>query len=98
MPNHVHAIVKPLADSEDPLETILQSWKRHTATKINRQQRLQGPLWQEESYDRIIRDEEHLFHCIAYIGSNATRAGLSQETVPRWMRPEWERLGWGFAP
>jgi hypothetical protein len=53
-------------------------------------------LWQEESFDRIIRDEEHLFRAIEYVGSNPMRAGLSHDMCSLWIRPEWKDLGWGF--
>ena len=52
----------------------------------------QGNLWQEESYDRIIR-EEHLWRAIQYIGANPSKAGLSPEHAlgPVLM------LGWRFT-
>lgn len=96
MPNHVHALVRPLACDEEPLERILQSWKRHTAREINRLCGLKGHLWQEESFDRIIRDAEHLWRAIQYIAANASRAGLTREPCPTWMRPQWIDLGWKF--
>src|SRR5438034_6723904 len=42
MPNHVHAIVRPLLWQEEPLERILQSWKRQAAREINRLLGLEG--------------------------------------------------------
>jgi hypothetical protein len=96
MPNHVHGIVRPLLCDTEPLESILQSWKRHTSLQINRHAGLVGPLWQDESFDRIIRDEEHLYRAIQYLGTNATKAGLDPKQCPRWVRPEWEKLGWKF--
>jgi hypothetical protein len=54
-------------------------------------------LWQEESYDRIIRDEEHLYHCLQYIGDNPRRANLSPNDFVRWVRPAWVPLGWNFT-
>jgi len=96
MPNHVHAIVRPLLCAEEPLERILQSWKRHAARQINRQMGVEGHLWQEESFDRIIRDEEHLWRAIQYIAGNPGKAGLTRDQCPTWIRPEWVRLGWKF--
>ena len=96
MPNHVHAVVRPFADDTDPLESILQCWKRCSATKINRRRTTQGSLWQEESFDRIIRDEEHLYRAIQYIGTNPDKAGLSRDDCPVWIRPAWVELGWKF--
>jgi REP element-mobilizing transposase RayT len=94
MPNHVHAILRPLSSEDDSLEKILQSWKRHTTREINRLFGLSGQCWQEESFDRIIRDEEHLYRSIQYLGWNPGNAGLSPEECPIWIRPEWEQLGW----
>ena len=96
MPNHVHVLVRPLLPQAHPLESILQSWKRHTSYEINRQTGRDGTLWQEESFDRIIRDEEHLYRAIQYIGRNATNARLHEGEYAVWMNPEWEKLGWGF--
>jgi putative transposase len=97
MSNHVHAVVRPLIDGDDPLEIVLKSWKGYTARQINRRLGRRGQLWQRESFDRIIRDEEHLYRCIQYIGSNPAKAGLSVDVCPRWICPEWESLGWRFT-
>jgi REP-associated tyrosine transposase len=104
MPNHVHAVIRPFHPTDDPLERILQSRKRQMSRDINRILGRCGPLWQDESFDRIIRDEEHLYRCIQYIGQNPGKAGLSHyrvpgerliaEACPMWIRPEWEQLGW----
>lgn len=96
MPNHVHAIVRPFEGASDSLERILKSWKGYCANRINQQFRLSGAFWQEESFDRIIRDEEHLYKAIQYIGANPLKAGLKIEAVRRWVRPAWADLGYGF--
>jgi putative transposase len=80
------------------LEVLLKSWKQFGSTNIHRRIGGSGSLWQEESYDRIIRDEEHLFHCLQYIGANPRKAGLSPDACPLWIRPEWVALGWSFDP
>ena len=95
MPNHAHAIVRPLKHLEYPLEEILGSWKQFSSRRINARIGQNGNLWQEESYDRIIRDEVHLYRCLQYIGRNPSNAGLSG-TCPLWVRPEWQALGWVF--
>jgi REP element-mobilizing transposase RayT len=97
MPNHVHAIVRPLLDDDDPLEMVLKSWKGYTARQINRRLGRRGQLWQREGFDRIIRDEEHLYRCIQYIGANPVKAGLPVDVCQCWIRPEWEALGWRFT-
>jgi putative transposase len=97
MPNHVHAIVKPLQWREQPLESILKSWKQFSPTQIHQEIGGKGALWQEESYDRIIRDEEHLYRCLQYIGDNPKKAQLAAHEFIRWVRPSWIALGWDFA-
>jgi len=68
MPNHVHAIVKPLAGHQ--LSAILHSWKSFSSNQVNKAAGRSGPLWQEESYDRLIRDWENLVDIRGYIERN----------------------------
>jgi REP element-mobilizing transposase RayT len=85
MPNHVHAIVQPFGEHE--LEDILGSIKQWTSRLIREWLKLQpadfqpqGPdyarqrFWQQESYDRIIRDAEELVRFRKYIAENAKKA------------------------
>ncbi|MDB5388160.1 MAG: hypothetical protein JWM11_3806 [Planctomycetaceae bacterium] len=96
MPNHVHLLIRPLQPAENPLETILKSWKSWTSREIHAKVGGDGTLWQQESFDRIVRDGEHLYRCIQYIGRNPENAGLSRMGCHCWLRPEWERLEWSF--
>jgi putative transposase len=96
MPNHVHAILRPTQCRTKPLEVVLKSWKQFSSHRIHEQVGGSGSLWQEESYDRIIRDCEHLDRCLQYIAANPRKAGLPSEACPRWIRPQWARLGWNF--
>lgn len=97
MPNHVHVLARPYSDADFPLERLEQGWKSYSAKAINRHLARSQSVWQEESFDRIIRDEEHLFRCLQYIGSNPKRAGLPINSCPRFVRPDWIAAGWGFA-
>lgn len=94
MPNHCHVVVKPLGDFE--LEHILDSWKGHVGFQVNKRLSRHGVVWQEESFDRIVRDEEHLFRIVQYIGNNAAKAGLPRDRWHRWVHPDWEAAGWSF--
>jgi putative transposase len=96
MPNHSHAIVRPLACMEHPLESIVGSWKQFSSKRINGQTAGKGNLWQEESYDRIVQNEEHLYRCVQYIGRNPTNAGLARNECRLWLRPGWVAMGWNF--
>ena len=93
MPNHVHAVVRPFADETEPLESILQCWKRCSATKINKRRTTRGSLWQEESFDRIIRDEEHLYRVIQYIGVYLKKGGFLRDDCPVWDSSRLGRAG-----
>lgn len=90
----MHAVVKPLGDCE--LEDLLGGMKGGVVRRTNKILRRGGPLWEEESYDRIIRDEARLYRVIQYIGGNASKAGLPRSQGRRWIDPGWEMLGWGF--
>jgi REP element-mobilizing transposase RayT len=70
MPNHFHLLIRPFSDAIHPLENILQSWKSYTSRRIVWPDTCRDRLWQRESFDRIVRDEEHLFKSLQYIGSN----------------------------
>ncbi len=94
MANHSHLVIRPF-DSCD-LEDEIGSIKSVTAQFINGAEALDGELWQPESYDRIIRDEEHLYRVVQYIGRNPRRAGLPRKSWCRWINPEWQTLGWDF--
>ena len=103
MANHCHLVIRPFDSCE--LENEVGSMKSVTSQFINRAEALGGDLWQQESYDRIIRDEEHLYRVVQYVGTNPRRAGLPRNTgrgpmLPeswcRWINPEWKTLGWDF--
>jgi putative transposase len=96
MPNHAHALLRPLMCEEHPLETLLGSWKQFSSKRINERTGAKGELWQDESYDRIVRDGEHLWRSLQYIGRNPEKAGLARDVCPLWVRPEWAALGWTF--
>ncbi len=79
MPNHVHLLVCPIHPAS--LSQILQSWKRHSARKINRLIGKTGSsLWLDENFDHIIRSLEKLEQYHDYIRSNPLKAGLREET------------------
>ena len=74
MPNHVHVLVQPL--SGYGLSDILHSWKGYTGQRLNRELNRHGPVWMEESFDRIVRDWETLEIYRCYIGHNPEKARL----------------------
>jgi putative DNA methylase len=73
MPNHVHLLITPRA----PVSKLMQSLKRFTARDGNRILGLTGqPFWQDESYDRLVRDEREFQRIAQYIEANPVNAGL----------------------
>ena len=74
MPNHVHVLVKPMA--RHSLTDILHSWKSFSAKEINRLLGRNGAVWQDETYDRIVRDFDELLRYRDYIGRNPDKPQL----------------------
>jgi REP element-mobilizing transposase RayT len=74
MPNHVHAIVQPLAWID--LDGILHSWKSFSSKEANRLIGRSGQFWQPESYDHLIRDDNDFARQVEYVLANPLRAGL----------------------
>ena len=74
MPNHVHALLTP--STSWSLSEILHAWKSYTTHQANRLLVRQGKFWQEESFDRYIRDEHHFSAAVEYIEANPMKVGL----------------------
>lgn len=76
MPNHIHLLVTPHVD----LARITKSIKNFTARHANFLLNLTGaPFWQEESYDRLVRNGAEFHRISNYIEENPVRAGLVLE-------------------
>ena len=74
MPNHVHRLMTPL----EPVSKVMQSLKRFTAREGNRMLGLTGqPFWQDESYDRLVRNDSEFERIVHYIERNPVTAGLA---------------------
>lgn len=82
MPNHVHAMCRPLR--EHKLEELCGSWKWFTSQKIQRSLGRTGTFWQDESFDRIIRDAEHYVATVRYIAKNPIKAKLAENEASVW--------------
>jgi len=68
MPNHVHALVRPLDDHR--LDGILHSWKSFSASQINKMSGSRGRVWHPESFDHIVRSAAQLKRFEKYIRDN----------------------------
>jgi len=94
MPDHVHLLLRPLRDEDGwpfPLVDILQCFKSVTAHRINRLLRTSGPMWEEESFDHVLRSDESLKEKCEYIRQNPVEAGLVERPEDYqwlWINPE----------
>lgn len=81
MPDHAHVILKPVVFKdvmEYPLNKILQGIKDYSAREINKARGARGSLWQEESFDRIMRDYDEYLEKWNYLRNNPVKTGLCQ--------------------
>lgn len=77
MPNHVHVLVTPL--KEHKLPEILHSWKSFSAKQINHAIGRSGIVWQDESFDHIVRSAAQLERFRDYIRNNPAAAHLKPD-------------------
>ncbi len=78
MPDHSHIIIKPFP--EYSLDRIMKGIKGVSARKINIQRNSKGSIWQDESFDRIIRDQKELEDKILYMFNNPIKKGFTDNT------------------
>ena len=82
MHDHVHVLVWP--ERSRRLEDIVHSWKSFTAHRLTKEHRRQSPVWQHESYDRIVRNERELYRKMMYILNNPRKC-WPMSTSYRWV-------------
>jgi REP element-mobilizing transposase RayT len=89
MPDHVHLLFMPLRDESGwpfALVDIMQCLKSATAHRINKLLHSSGPVWEEESFDHVLRSDESLKDKCEYIRQNPVKAGLVTEPEDyRWL-------------
>jgi primosomal protein N' (replication factor Y) len=101
MPDHVHLLAQPLAVQEAgekgvySLSEILHSIKSFSAHEVNKIMNRSGPVWMDESYDRMIRSEADLHKTWDYIWNNPRSIGLvgPMEEYPYFWTPGRETEG-----
>ena len=79
MPEHVHLLLLPLRDEKGwpySLPTILKLIKGTSARSVNKVSESNGPVWQEESFDHVLRSQESFEEKLEYIRQNPVRRGL----------------------
>jgi REP element-mobilizing transposase RayT len=91
MPDHVHVILTPLLDEQKgevrSLIEIMRTIKSASAHLINRRLHRQGPVWQEESFDHVVRSSEGLDAKVEYVLQNPVRRGLVKD---------WQEYAWAW--
>ncbi|QNN24245.1 hypothetical protein HED60_18865 [Planctomycetales bacterium ZRK34] len=93
MPDHVHMIFTPRLDAAGAqfgLAEIMHGIKGASAHTINRLLHRRGPVWQDESWDHVLRHDESIEDKVCYICENPVRAGLvkSVDDYP-WLWRSW---------
>src|SRR6476619_5576909 len=86
MPNHVHLLIEPMVERQNEsgnsiffsLSKILHSIKSFTANRINKIEKINEPVWESESFDRMIRSESDLQEKFEYITRNPWDAGIAK--------------------
>jgi len=74
MPNHVHVLATPVEGWY--LRVIIGGWKSFSARQANAVSGRKGKFWQEDYFDRYIRDGDHFARARRYIEGNPVKAGL----------------------
>ena len=84
MPDHVHLLLKP--NAEFPLSRIMKGIKGVSARQINQLRGSTGTVWQDESWDRIVRDAAEFDEKLQYMADNPVKLGLAKviEEYPYW--------------
>ncbi len=94
MPDHAHLILRPRQMDEGwyPISRIAASFKKWTARRINRILGRDGALWQDETFDHVIRDAAEFAKIAEYIRANPVAAGLTERSE------DWPWTGTGQRP
>jgi REP element-mobilizing transposase RayT len=89
MPDHVHLLCSFLRDKKGDqftLSRILHSLKGASAHSINKLLERKGSVWQDESFDHIVRSYEKLESTVEYFRQNPVRRGLAKAPEQyRWL-------------
>ena len=87
MNDHVHALLQLLENRR--LQDLVHSWKSFTAHNFRGDCGRKIPIWQEEYFDRIIRDEQDFLEKAQYILNNPLKRWPWIEEYPWvWVKQE----------
>jgi thiamine-phosphate pyrophosphorylase len=86
MPDHVHLLLQPRRAFE--LSRVMKGLKGVSARLVNNRRGDHGTLWQDESWDRIVRDQAEFDEKLEYMLNNPVKKGLVQDP--------WTYDGWYY--
>ena len=84
MPNHIH-LAFTLLEGNRGISKIMKSIKGISAREYNKLMGTNGIIWQDESYDHLVRNEQELLNIIRYIINNPVNAKF----VTDWKNWKW---------
>ncbi len=79
MPDHVHLMIMPKENYS--ISRIMKGIKGVSARKINMNRKSSGSIWQNEFYDRIIRNYDELYEKLNYILLNPVKCKLTENPL-----------------
>ncbi|HZZ17647.1 MAG TPA: transposase, partial [Candidatus Sulfotelmatobacter sp.] len=82
MPDHVHLLFTAIRDTKGwtfALPEIMKAIKGCSARSVNKLCGRTGAVWQDESFDHVLRGDESLRETIEYIRQNPVRKGLVEK-------------------
>ncbi|HEY2584300.1 MAG TPA: thiamine phosphate synthase [Tepidisphaeraceae bacterium] len=91
MPDHVHLLLQPRRAFELP--RVMKGLKGVSARLVNDRRGSHGMVWQDESWDRIVRDQSEFDEKLEYMLNNPVKKGLVEDpwTYDAWYyNAEWE--------
>jgi putative transposase len=88
MPDHAHLLIHPLPEFH--LSRIMKGIKGVSARLVNQHRGTSGQLWQDESWDRIVRNGREFDEKLSYMADNPRKAELasSADGYVGWYRSE----------
>jgi REP element-mobilizing transposase RayT len=92
MPNHVHLLILR-QQSDCSLRQLVRRFKGRSSRWINQAMGRTGRFWQEDWFDRWMRDDTERAKTSTYIRNNPVKAGLVKE----WTEYQW-RISTEFEP
>ncbi len=92
MHDHVHVLL--VLAHDEVLWRVLHSWKSFTGHRLRSLGDRPIPVWQDESFDRIVRDDRELIEKVRYIETNP-RKRWPELGEYRWVWHRWmEQTEW----